>query len=63
MTQADRIIDYLMRHTEGLTSLEALEKFGCFRLPARVSDLKERGFDIRRTMETRMNESGERKDV
>jgi hypothetical protein len=29
-----------------LTTLEALNMFGCFRLAARIADLKEKGMDI-----------------
>lgn len=30
-----------------LTTLEALNMFGCFRLAARIADLKDKGMDIR----------------
>ena len=36
-----------------LTSLEALEKFGCLRLASRVSDLREMGHDIKSVWEKR----------
>jgi hypothetical protein len=29
-----------------ITQLDALKMFGCFRLSARISDLKDQGFDI-----------------
>lgn len=32
-----------------ITSLEALEMFGCFRLASRIFDLRERGLDITTT--------------
>lgn len=44
MTQNDLILDALKRGP--LTPLEALERFGCFRLAARVRDLRERGHAI-----------------
>ena len=44
-TQEARIFDYL---NEGntLTPLEALEKFGCFRLGARIFDLRKKGLNV-----------------
>lgn len=40
-TQADRILAYLKTH-ESITGLEALNLFGCMRLPARIADLRRR---------------------
>ena len=40
-TQADRILSYLKTH-ESITGLEALNLFGCMRLPARIADLRKR---------------------
>ena len=52
-TQAGRILAHL-RAGNRLTALEALEKFGCFRLAARVHELRREGHDIQeRTVETR----------
>jgi hypothetical protein len=45
-SQTDQILAYL-REGNALTPLEALERFGCLRLGARVWDLKQAGFDIR----------------
>ncbi len=44
-TQAENILAYL-KAGGTLTPLDALERFGCFRLGARVFDLRERGYDI-----------------
>ena len=58
MTQCDRI----MRHMEdfgSITSLEAMTEYGIMRLASRVSDLKSRGIDVRRKMETSKNRYGE----
>lgn len=44
-TQCNMIADYLQKGYS-ITSLEALEKFGCLRLASRVHDLKERGLNI-----------------
>lgn len=46
MSQADDILEYLREHPEGITPLEALDRFGCMRLAARVSDLRRAGHDV-----------------
>ena len=45
-TQTDQILAYL-KTGGSLTPLDALDKFGCFRLGARIWDIKRRGFAIR----------------
>ena len=40
-SQADKILDYLKTH-DSITGLEALNLFGCMRLPARIADLRKR---------------------
>ena len=49
MIQQDAILGYMMQGNS-ITPLEALSRFGCFRLGARVYDLKKQGFDIRSEM-------------
>jgi hypothetical protein len=44
-TQTDQILAHL-KNGGTLTPLEALDKFGCFRLGARIWDLKREGHDI-----------------
>jgi hypothetical protein len=44
-SQGDQILAHL-RAGNSLTPLEALHKFGCFRLGARIYDLKQDGHDI-----------------
>jgi len=44
-SQKEQIKQYLLTGKE-LTPLEALEKFGCFRLGARIWDLRHEGYDI-----------------
>ena len=44
-SQAEIILDYL-RSGKSISPLEALEKFGCFRLGGRVYDLKKLGHNI-----------------
>jgi hypothetical protein len=51
-TQATRILLYL-KAGHRLTPLDALELFGCFRLAARVHELRREGWNItERTVET-----------
>ena len=45
MTQTQRILIYL-KTGKSLTPIEALQKFGCFRLAARISDLRRDGHKI-----------------
>lgn len=58
MTQCERVLDH-MRRFGGLTAWEAMRDYGIMRLGARVWDLKARGHDIRRTMESSKNRYGE----
>ena len=52
-TQAGRILAHL-RAGNRLTALEALDAFGCFRLAARIHELRREGWQIEeRTVETR----------
>ena len=52
-TQAGRILAHL-RAGNRLTALEALDAFGCFRLAARIHELRRDGWQIEeRTVETR----------
>lgn len=51
MTQSEMILDHLKKGLY-ITPLEALEKFGCFRLGARILDLRREGYDIKTKMIT-----------
>ncbi len=52
-TQANRILRYLEAGNR-LTALEALERFQCLRLAARIHELRDAGWQIEeRTVETR----------
>jgi hypothetical protein len=52
-TQAGRILAYL-RAGNRITAIEALERFGCFRLAARIHELRREGWNVQeRTVETR----------
>lgn len=53
MSQESRILSHL-RAGRSLNPLQALDKFGCFRLAARVWQLRNAGWDIRtRRLRTR----------
>lgn len=45
MSQNDRILAHMLTGAE-LTPLEALDRFGCLRLAARVYELRREGIDI-----------------
>ena len=45
MTQTAQILQHLK--TEPITSLSALKLYGCFRLAARIDDIKNMGYKIR----------------
>lgn len=46
MTQNQKIANYLNKG-KSLTPIEALNKFNCFRLAARISDLRNEGLNIK----------------
>jgi len=48
-TQAEQILKFLQENKEGITPVDAFFKFNCFRLGARIFDLKALGHKI--TME------------
>jgi hypothetical protein len=49
MSQKDQIFNHLKRHGH-ITPLEALNLYGCFRLAARVNDLRDEGHAIETDM-------------
>ena len=44
-SQKDQILQHLIRHQQ-ITAMDALNEYGCFRLAARVYDLKKEGHEI-----------------
>lgn len=46
-SQKQQILDYMLEGNE-ISQLDALYKFGCFRLGARIADLKKDGYDIKK---------------
>ena len=55
-SQEDKILSYLMQG-KTITSIEALNKFGCFRLAARISDLGKKGYSINSDLVTKNGKS------
>lgn len=51
MTQIQQILNHLKR--EPITPLDALQHYGCFRLGARIYDLRKDGYDIHTDWEER----------
>ena len=53
-TQRKKILEYLMEHPDGITSLEAIYKFSdhpITRLSAIIHSLRKKGYPIEKTME------------
>ena len=44
-TQTEEIVNSL-EAGEGITALDALERWGCFRLAARIGELRQEGYNI-----------------
>ena len=61
VSQSKKILAYLKTHNKGITPMDALRKFECFRLAARIADLRADGHDIRSEMETIEYEDGSKK--
>lgn len=57
MTQTEKILKYLQENG-GITQLQAAEYFGCYRLGARIWELKKAGYRIKKTMVTGINRYG-----
>lgn len=51
-TQTQQIRAHLLRHNS-ITPLQALRKYGCLRLAARIWDLRKSGFSVVRHMVNR----------
>lgn len=59
MTQCEMIVDYIDRYGS-ITDIEAYADLGIRRLAARISDLKDRGYDIKTVSETGKNRFGKK---
>lgn len=47
LNQTDATLEYMRQHPRGITPIDALKGFGCFRLGARIYDLKQQGHEIK----------------
>lgn len=59
-SQTSKILAYLLEG-KSITPIDALNKFGCMRLSARIKDLRDKGFDIATSMETKEMPDGSTK--
>jgi len=55
MTQTEAIFGLLRDRPDGITAIDALDEAGCFRLAARISDLRNQGHVITSVMVTLPN--------
>ena len=58
MTQCERILRHL-RDYGSITQAEAMTEYGCYRLGARIFDLKSQGYEITGENESIKNRYGE----
>ena len=57
MSQTTEILDWL-NTGKPITALEALDNFGCFRLAARIADIRGKGIEVKTdTVKTRTGKS------
>ena len=57
-SQCQRILDYINRFM-WITSADAMDDLGCFRLASRIHDLKKKGYPIIDTWVVKKNRYGE----
>lgn len=57
ISQNKQIIDYLLKGNS-ITQAKAVELFGCYRLSARIHDLREEGYSIKATTKIAKNRYG-----
>ena len=60
MSQEKDILKYLKSHKRGITQRDAIELFGCYRLSARIADLRDAGWNIVTDREEGRNRYGDR---
>ena len=56
-SQNEMILDHLLKGNK-ITQAEAVERFGCYRLSARIHDLREEGYTIKTTERVAKNRYG-----
>lgn len=63
MSQEDLVLRYLKTHKEGITSLQALERFGIMQMPKRAFTLRKRGYNIKSTPKVVKNRYGKKVNI
>lgn len=58
LTQCERILQYI-EENGSITSLEAIQEFGCTRLASRICDLEQKGYAFKRDWEKAKNRYGD----
>ena len=58
MKQTEKVLDYIQRFGS-ITAAEAVMDLGIYRLSARISDLRDEGYNIKSEMESGKNRFGE----
>jgi hypothetical protein len=56
--QHELVLEYLQKHKEGMTSLDAMNKFGIIQMPKRIWILKRLGYKINTKTEKGVNRFG-----
>lgn len=56
--QHEMVLEYLQKHKEGMTSLDAFNKFGIMQMPKRIWILKRLGYKINTKTEKGINRFG-----
>ena len=62
-SQNEMILKYLQTHRTGITPIQALNKFGCFRLSGRIFELRDQGYKIITNMVEITTSDGDTKSV
>ena len=57
-TQHEMVLDYLMKHKEGMTALDAYKLFSIMQMPKRIWILKRMGYKINTKTEKGVNRFG-----
>ena len=57
MSQEMQIFDYMVKGN-GISAADAIELFGCYRLSARIKDLRDSGHEIRTHLEENVTRPG-----
>ena len=57
-TQYELVLNHLKNHKNGITSMDAFQKYGITRLSGTIYNLKKDGYKISSTTETKKNRYG-----